>query len=240
MTTRGRRRASPRIIPQCCRSTLLGRRCSVVLGFFIGGGSSGPTTDRFDGDQTRIAVPLRPVPPVDVLEFVATCVDQNVVLQLLHELDAQRFSGGDWFVQSLAFFEDNHLAVDGSFEGQALGAVSITFDSRARWRAFRRLCGTAGMEAATTETSASALIGYGLVLGVRSGALTGERWLEVISRAAAGLQGRVEDHGDELVLEGISFGTNPGDYDYYVSVPLFEDTNMGLGAALMMLSRSMP
>jgi unsaturated rhamnogalacturonyl hydrolase len=87
-----------------------------------------------------------------------------------------------------------------------------------------------------TETSASALIGYGLVLGVRSGALTGEGWLETISRAATGLQGRIEDRGDELVVEDISFGTNPGDYDYYVSVPLLEDTNMGVGAALMMLA----
>lgn len=88
-----------------------------------------------------------------------------------------------------------------------------------------------------TETSASALIGYALARGVQSGALEGERWLEVIARAAAGIDGRIDRGDDELVVEGTSFGTNPGDYDYYLSVAQLDDTNLGVGSVVMFLAQ---
>ena len=87
-----------------------------------------------------------------------------------------------------------------------------------------------------TETSASALIAYALARGVRAGALGGADWLAVIGRAAAGVDARIERGDDELVVEGTSFGTNPGDYDYYVSVDQLDDTNLAVGAAVMMLA----
>jgi len=86
-----------------------------------------------------------------------------------------------------------------------------------------------------TETAASGLIGYALALGVKSGALEGDRWLDVLARAAEGIDGRVE-RGGELVVEGTSFGTNPGDYDYYLSIVQLDDTNLGVGTTVMFLS----
>ena len=47
---------------------------------------------------------------------------------------------------------------------------------------------------------------------------------------------RIERGEDELVVEGTSFGTNPGDYDYYVSVEQLDDTNLAIGTAVMMLA----
>ena len=91
-----------------------------------------------------------------------------------------------------------------------------------------------------TETAASGLIGYALALGVKSGALEGERWLEALALAADGIDGRIErsagGDGDALVVEGTSFGTNPGDYDYYLSIVQLDDTNLGVGTTVMFLA----
>ena len=89
-----------------------------------------------------------------------------------------------------------------------------------------------------TETSASALIGYGLVRGIEAGALTGEQWPTAVAATVAGVESRIEADGDALVLTGTSFGTNPGEYDDYVDVPLVDDLVLGVGAAVMFLAEA--
>ena len=46
------------------------------------------------------------------------------------------------------------------------------------------------------------------------------------------------DHSDAARIEGLSFGTNPGDYDNYVDTGVFPDQIVGVGAVLMLLSEA--
>ncbi len=89
-----------------------------------------------------------------------------------------------------------------------------------------------------TETSASALIGYGLIRGIEAGALTGEGWPAAVAAAVTGVESRIEEDGDALVVTGTSFGTNPGEYDDYVDVPRVDNLVLGVGAAVMFLAEA--
>ena len=84
-----------------------------------------------------------------------------------------------------------------------------------------------------TETSGSALIAYAFEVGLDSGALEGEAWRVSVTAAVDGVGDRVTE---DLVVEGTSFGTNPGDYDYYVSVAQLDDIILGVGSVVMLLS----
>ena len=84
-----------------------------------------------------------------------------------------------------------------------------------------------------TETSGSALIAYAFAVGLESGALEGEAWQGSVRSAVAGVEGRITD---DLVVEGTSFGTNPGDYDYYLSVAQLDDIILGVGSVVMLLA----
>lgn len=82
-----------------------------------------------------------------------------------------------------------------------------------------------------TETSAAALIVTALMRGVDLGLLDPAQTGPHIDRALDGLAGRVErDDDGALVVTGTSFGTNPGDYAYYVSVAQLDDIILGVGA----------
>jgi len=88
-----------------------------------------------------------------------------------------------------------------------------------------------------TETSGSALIGYALSRGLRSGALDAASVGPVLDRAVDGVDGRIDRKSDgRLEVEGTSFGTVPGDYDYYVSVGQRDDLMLGVGAVVMLLA----
>ena len=87
-----------------------------------------------------------------------------------------------------------------------------------------------------TETSASALIAYALARGIRAGVLDHEAVAPQLAAAVAGVEGRIDEKGGALVVEGTSAGTNPGDYDYYVGIVQIDDLILGMGAALMMLA----
>ncbi len=79
------------------------------------------------------------------------------------------------------------------------------------------------------ETSATALLAYGLM---RSDAGTPA----VLDAAVDALTLRLEEREDGLLhLVGTSLPTNPGDYEYYVSVAQFDDQLTGVGAMLMFL-----
>ena len=88
-----------------------------------------------------------------------------------------------------------------------------------------------------TETSASALITYALIRGMQSNALDSS-YLSSVAAAIGGLEDRVDEDDDGWVLSGTSFGTNPGDYDYYVGVPQMDNLMLGLGAAIMVLAEA--
>jgi unsaturated rhamnogalacturonyl hydrolase len=88
-----------------------------------------------------------------------------------------------------------------------------------------------------TETSGSALIGYALARGLRSGALGREELGPVLDRAVDGVDGRAERKSDgRLELKGTSFSTIPGDYQDYVEVIQRDDLQLGVGAVVMLLA----
>lgn len=87
-----------------------------------------------------------------------------------------------------------------------------------------------------TETSASALIAYALARGLKAGVLDEKRYTPVVAAAVAGVQGRIDEKGGTLVVEGTSLGTNPGDYDYYVGIGQLDNLILGIGAVTMMLA----
>lgn len=86
-----------------------------------------------------------------------------------------------------------------------------------------------------TETSGSALIAYALAVGRRS-VLSDELVLGPLTRAVDALEDRVHGTGADTSLSGTSYGTNPGTYEDYVSVPVANDLMLGLGAAVMALA----
>ncbi|MCB9792070.1 MAG: glycoside hydrolase family 88 protein [Alphaproteobacteria bacterium] len=86
------------------------------------------------------------------------------------------------------------------------------------------------------ETSATALIAYGLLRGVDAGALDAAEVGPAVARATDFVLEHVEEKSGALVVEGTSFGTNPGDYDYYLSVAQLDDIILGVGAVVMLLA----
>lgn len=87
-----------------------------------------------------------------------------------------------------------------------------------------------------TETSASALIAYALARGVKAGVLEETQYLPVVASAVSGVLDRIDEKGGELVVEGTSLGTNPGDYAYYVGIGQLDNLILGIGAVTMMLA----
>jgi unsaturated rhamnogalacturonyl hydrolase len=88
-----------------------------------------------------------------------------------------------------------------------------------------------------TETSATALIGYGLTVAVDAGVLDGPTFEPVIAAAVDGVLSRIEAQDDgHHTVTGTSFATNPADYEYYLDVPQLDDQLTGVGAALLLLA----
>ena len=86
------------------------------------------------------------------------------------------------------------------------------------------------------ETSASALIAYGLARGIRSGLLNNDATLEALTLAVDGVRGEVDQSSGVPIVEEVSFGTNPGDYDYYLSIGTGDDLILGMGTVMMMMA----
>ncbi|MCO4769422.1 MAG: glycoside hydrolase family 88 protein [Deltaproteobacteria bacterium] len=88
------------------------------------------------------------------------------------------------------------------------------------------------------ETSGSALIGYSIAAGIRANILPIEAYGAPLSRIVRGVRDLLWEEDDRLMLQGTSFGTNPGDYDNYVNTAVLPDQIVGVGATLMLLSES--
>jgi len=88
------------------------------------------------------------------------------------------------------------------------------------------------------ETSASALYGYGMLRGYRSGWLD-DGVLPVAQAALDGVRERiVEDEQGEPVVTGTSGPTNAGDFDSYAAVAVGDDVPYGVGSTILLLVES--
>ncbi|HJL15418.1 MAG TPA: glycoside hydrolase family 88 protein [Sandaracinaceae bacterium LLY-WYZ-13_1] len=89
------------------------------------------------------------------------------------------------------------------------------------------------------ETSATALIAYGLARGVRYGYRDRATTVPAVEAAIEGLRSRIRrDDADRPVVTGISGPTMVGGFDYYASIPLEEDVPFGVGAAILALTEA--
>jgi unsaturated rhamnogalacturonyl hydrolase len=85
------------------------------------------------------------------------------------------------------------------------------------------------------EASGSALFAHAMARAYRYD-LVGETELEAAKRAVAGVRTFiVDDEEGKPVVTGISGGTDPTTFEGYVSVPLREDINFGVGAVILAL-----
>ena len=57
--------------------------------------------------------------------------------------------------------------------------------------------------------------------------------LPAIDEAVTGVRAELEERDGRLVVHGTSVGTNPGDYDYYTAVPVFDDLMLGIGSVIL-------
>lgn len=125
-----------------------------------------------------------------------------------------------------------------AFQAQAEAVIAVQDASDGLWHTV--LNAPRGPDPANyTETSASALIAYALVLGARSGALPKREVVPVVARALDGIRGRITYDADGVpVVHGTSLGTDPGDYDYYTSIDRGDDLMLGVGAVVMLLTEA--
>jgi unsaturated rhamnogalacturonyl hydrolase len=84
------------------------------------------------------------------------------------------------------------------------------------------------------ETSASALIAFGLARAWRYG-LVGDEVLAPVRRAVSAVQAKIERRSDALIVTGISGPTMAGTKATYAAVALREDISFGVGAVILAL-----
>ena len=89
-----------------------------------------------------------------------------------------------------------------------------------------------------TETSGSALVAWGLLQGVQAGVLDEVETLRVVEATVRAVLDRIDERDGELVVSGSSFGTNPGDYDYYTSIATIDNLVLGNGAVIALLAEA--
>ena len=119
-----------------------------------------------------------------------------------------------------------------AFEAQVRGVLETQDPTTGMWWTVMDRPGSAGNH---RETSATALLAYGLARAYRYG-LVGEHELGAARRAVEGIEAAVRR--DELgrpYVTGISEGTTPTGYDGYVQVPVRDDLSYGVGAVILAL-----
>ena len=86
---------------------------------------------------------------------------------------------------------------------------------------------------AYTETSASALVAYGMAKGARLGYLD-DCYLDRAEEAMEGIVDRLfyDCHG-RLHVAGTSYGTGPGGFDNYANILVGDDVDYGVGAVIL-------
>lgn len=116
------------------------------------------------------------------------------------------------------------------FENQVEGVLATQDESSGMWWTVMNRPGETYL-----ETSATALFAYGMARGYRYG-LLGERELQAAKSAVAAVKAAVEtDAQGRPYVTGISDTTEVGTFEQYAAVPLEDDLNYGVGAAIMAL-----
>ena len=92
-----------------------------------------------------------------------------------------------------------------------------------------------------SETSATALLGYGLLGAGHDPDWSGpgdDRYAGNVAAAVRAIEARLVEGEDGLELHGTSLPTNPGDYDYYVGIGQLDNQMTGVGASIMFLAEA--
>lgn len=142
--------------------------------------------------------------------------------------------GNSWVLVSAAEFlnrvDASHPAYDRiaeQFRTHADATIALQAEDGLWWTVLN-----SSADANYTETSGSALIAYALHRGIEAGVLNDSSHLDAVLAAADAVQAEVTEDG---VVEGTSFGTNPGDEAYYLSVTQLDDIILGVGAVVLFL-----
>ncbi len=145
--------------------------------------------------------------------------------------------GNSWVTASLSEYLRVRLlrgefdpAVQKVFTDQVRGALELQDPDTGLWWTIMNRPGEIYQ-----ETSGPALFAYGMARAYRYGFL-GEQELAAALRAVEGVRGRIEpDAQGRPVVTDISLGTDPTNFETYASVPLRDDINYGVGAAILAL-----
>lgn len=84
------------------------------------------------------------------------------------------------------------------------------------------------------ETSCSALFVYAMAKGVNEGVL-GAEYIENIEKGCMGVISRLQNDGDDVLINGVCRGTGVGSEEFYFKRPVVVNDLHGAGAVLYML-----
>ena len=147
--------------------------------------------------------------------------------------------GNSWVVASLADYlriGAERGEVDAEIEAiflEHVGAISAVQDEASRlwWTVLDR----PEIEDNYTETSASALVAYGMARAFRYGVLSGEAVEAARAAVAEIIADRIEYDDDGPFVTGVSLATDPWSLEEYLALPLGDDVNYGVGAVILAL-----
>ncbi|MDH3653898.1 MAG: glycoside hydrolase family 88 protein [Myxococcales bacterium] len=145
--------------------------------------------------------------------------------------------GNSWVTASLSDYlrvrllrGESDAVVEKVFREQVSGALALQDSETGLWWTIMNRPGEIYQ-----ETSGPALFAYGMARAYRYGIL-GERELAAALLAVAGVKKRIQpDEQGRPVVTGISFGTDPTNFEGYAQVEQSDDVNYGVGAAILAL-----
>ncbi len=146
--------------------------------------------------------------------------------------------GNSWVVASLSDylrirFERGEEApeVESVFRSQVAAIAGVQAETGLWWTVMDR----PELEDNYTETSASALFAYGMARAYRYGILGDAERRAAAQSVQTILDERIEDQGDGPIVTGTSTSTDPFTLEQYLSVPVEDDVNYGVGAVILAL-----
>ncbi len=145
--------------------------------------------------------------------------------------------GNSWVTASLSDYlrvrllrGESDAFVEKVFRDQVRGALALQDSETGLWWTIMNRPGEIYQ-----ETSGPALFAYGIARAYRYGIL-GERELAAALRAVEGVKERIQpDEQARPVVTGISFGTDPTNFEGYAQVEQSDDVHYGVGAAILAL-----
>jgi unsaturated rhamnogalacturonyl hydrolase len=146
--------------------------------------------------------------------------------------------GNSWVVASLSDYlrirverEEKDLEVERPFRKHVEAIVGVQDVETGLWQTVMSHPDEAENY---LETSGSALFAYGIARAYRYGVL-GDEELAVAQKALEGVQQMIRIDDDGPVVTGVSLATDPWSLEEYLSVPVADDVNYGVGAVILAL-----